>query len=92
MMDNRRWMTDDKAGQVQSELSAGGTKLDIENTPKCTRPKTPSWPDDPVQVRRLQDGIGPSDHDDNDSDDDDDNFRFSQIQGDQVALCFMISL
>ena len=26
-------MTDDKAGQVQSELSAGGTKRDITNTP-----------------------------------------------------------
>ena len=34
----RRWMTDDKAGQVQSGLSAGGTKRDIENTPKCTHP------------------------------------------------------
>ena len=31
-------MADDKAGQVQSELSAGGTKRDFENTPKCTRP------------------------------------------------------
>ena len=29
-------MTDDneKAGQVQSKLSAGGTKRDVENTPK----------------------------------------------------------
>ena len=30
-------MTDDKAGQVQYELSAGGTKRDVENTQKCTR-------------------------------------------------------
>ena len=28
---------DDKAGQVQSHLCAGGTKIDVENTPKCTR-------------------------------------------------------
>ena len=27
-------MTDDKAGQVESELSAGGTKRDAENIPK----------------------------------------------------------
>ena len=27
----------DQAGQVQSELSARGTKQGIENTPKCTR-------------------------------------------------------
>jgi len=26
-------MTDDKAGQVHSELSAGGTRRDVENTP-----------------------------------------------------------
>ena len=31
-------MMDDKAGPVQSELSAGGTKQDVENTSKCTRP------------------------------------------------------
>ena len=31
-------MTDDKAGQVRSELSAKGTKRDVENTPKCARP------------------------------------------------------
>ena len=31
-------MTDDKTGQVQSELSDRGTKQDVENTPKCTRP------------------------------------------------------
>ena len=31
-------MTDDKAGQVKSKLTAGGTNRDIENTPKCTRP------------------------------------------------------
>ena len=31
-------MTDDKAGRVKSELSAGGRKQDLENTPKCTRP------------------------------------------------------
>ena len=30
-------MTDDKVGQVQSELSVGGTKRDVENTPKCAR-------------------------------------------------------
>ena len=28
----------DKAGQVQYELSARGTKQDVENTPKYTRP------------------------------------------------------
>ena len=32
------FMTDDKAGQAQSELSKGGMKRDVENTPKCTRP------------------------------------------------------
>ena len=30
-------MTDDKGGQVPSELSAGGMKRDVENTPKCSR-------------------------------------------------------
>ena len=30
-------MTDDKAGQVQSKLSARGMKRDVKNTPKCTR-------------------------------------------------------
>ena len=29
--------TDDKAGQVQSKLSAGVTKRDIENILECTR-------------------------------------------------------
>ena len=42
-------MTDDKAGQVQSELSAGGTKRDVENTPKCTRPNC-------LLTRRLSKG------------------------------------
>ena len=36
MTDDRR-MTVDKTGQIQSEPSAGGTKRDVENTPKCTR-------------------------------------------------------
>ena len=40
-------MTDDKASQVQSELSAGGTKRDVEDTPNVPAP-TVSWPDDPV--------------------------------------------
>ena len=31
----------------KSELSAEGTKRDVENTPKCTRLNL-SWPDDPV--------------------------------------------
>ena len=31
-------MTDEKVGPAQSELIAGGTKQDVENTPKCTRP------------------------------------------------------
>ena len=36
MTDEGRRMTDDKSGQVQSELSARGTKRDVENTSKCT--------------------------------------------------------
>ena len=38
MTDDGQWMTGDTAGQVQSRLSAGGKKRDIENTPKYTRP------------------------------------------------------
>ena len=50
-------MTDDKAGQVQSELSARGTKRDVENTTKCIRPNC-------ILTRRSSlgppPGIGPS--------------------------------
>ena len=73
-------MTDDKAGQVQSELSAGGTKRDVENTPKCTRPHCILAQQSSLG---LPPGFGPNDDvaddggddDDNDSgnDDDDDN-------------------
>ena len=51
-------MTDDsdKAGQVQSELSAGGKQRDVEITPKCTRPNY-------ILARRSS--LGPSDYDDN---------------------------
>ena len=73
-------MTDDKAGHVQSELSAGGMKRDVKNTPKCTctncilaqqsslGPPPGFGPNDDV----ADDG---GDDDDNDSgnDDDDDN-------------------
>ena len=58
------WVTDDKAGQVQSKLSTGGTKREVENTPKCTRPNR--------ILARLSNlgplgGIGPSDDDDKDN-------------------------
>ena len=32
---------------IQSEMSAGGTKRDVENTPKCTRFNCNLWPYDP---------------------------------------------
>ena len=37
MTDDRQRTTDDKAVEVQSEVSGNGTKRDVENTPKCTR-------------------------------------------------------
>ena len=32
---------------IQSEMSAGGTKRDVENTPKCTRFNCNLWPHNP---------------------------------------------
>ena len=45
-------MMDDEAVQVQSELSAGGKKQDVENTPKCTRPNC-------ILARRSSPGLLP---------------------------------
>ena len=62
LTDNKWLMTDDnaKAGQGQCELSAGGTKRDVENTPKCTHPNC-------ILTRRSSLGpppMGPSENDD----------------------------
>ena len=63
-------MTEDKAGQVQSELSAGGTKRDVENTPKSTRPHCILAQQSSLGVPP---GFGPNDDVADDGGDDDDN-------------------
>ena len=71
------------SGQVQSELSARGTKQDVENTPN---PLTVSWTDDPVYISRLQGGIGPSDHDgDEDNDDNEDDKDCNYIEDEEKS-------
>ena len=48
-----RRMTDDKSDQVQSALSARGTKRDVENNLKCIRTNF-------ILARQSSVGLGPS--------------------------------